>query len=393
MSTDNSAGLERFGFHPVIRAWFEAQFGTPTGVQLQAWEHIRSGAHALISSPTGSGKTLAALLPCLDDIVRDKAAAAAGTWTPGVRVLYVTPLKALNNDIRHHVVHFAEQMAGHADRLGQNAAWPGLTVGVRTGDTAQSTRASMLRKPPDVLVTTPESLYLLLTSPRARDMLRTVRSVIVDEIHDVAGDKRGMHLSLTLERLVAWCGREPQRIGVSATQKPIERIARFLGGRDDDGRPREVRIVEHFGDKRYALRVGLPEPLGRTAKSTEDAVWTPLVRRVLALIEEADARTALVFVNNRRLSERLTLRLNERAGDDFARAHHGSVAREQRLEVETLLKEGRLRCLVATSSLELGIDVGHVDLVIQIDAPGSAAAALQRIGRAGHAAGAVSRAA
>lgn len=412
-------GLESFGFHPVIRAWFERRFGAPTGVQEQAWEHIQSGAHTLIASPTGSGKTLAALLPCLDRVAHGKtsgAGQAGDVRQPGVRVLYVTPLKALNNDIRHHVVRFVDEMTQVAAELGDDTSgetaakergeseesgaaaaltarvWPGITVGVRTGDTTQSTRASMLRRPPDVLVTTPESLYLLLTSPRARDMLRTVEHVIVDEIHDVAADKRGMHLSLTLERLEWWCGRRPQRIGVSATQKPIERVARFLGGWDGD-RPREVRIVEHRGDKRYDLRVGLPEPLGGAPASADDAVWSPLVRRVLGLMETEKARTTIVFVNSRRLSERLTARLNEHAGHEFARAHHGSVAKEQRLEVETLLKEGRLRCLVATSSLELGIDVGHVDLVIQIDSPASAAAALQRIGRAGHAAGAVSRAA
>ncbi|MFC0212675.1 DEAD/DEAH box helicase [Paenibacillus chartarius] len=404
--------MDKYGFHPVIEAWFRAKFGNPTGVQDQAWEHIRAGKHTLIASPTGSGKTLAALLPCLDAIVKNKQREAepgtegAAPRGAGVRVVYVTPLKALNNDIGLHVVHFAKELEekaavqteAAAAASGQRpeheaAAWPGVTVGVRTGDTPQNTRASMLRKPPDVLVTTPESLYLLLTSPRARDMLRTVRHVIVDEIHDLAGDKRGMHLSLTLERLGEWCGCEPQRIGVSATQKPIERVARFLGGWSEAGEPRAVRIVEHRGDKRYELRVGLPAPLAGPAASADDAVWTPLVKRVLALMESEAARTTLVFVKSRTLSERLTLRLNEQAGYELARAHHGSVAREQRLEVETLLKEGRLRCLVATSSLELGIDVGHVDLVIQIDAPPSAAAALQRIGRAGHAAGAVSRAA
>ncbi|SEC70863.1 DEAD/DEAH box helicase [Paenibacillus sp. GP183] len=379
--------IQRFGFHPVLGEWFTGRFHEPTDVQIQAWTQIGESAHTLISSPTGSGKTLAALLPCLDRIAKLKISSSLAA--SGVKVLYVTPLKALNNDIHQHVFHFLEEIEelGAQSTLGaEETHWPGITVGIRTGDTSQSTRASMLRQPPDLLVTTPESLYLLLTSPRAREMLRTVEQVIVDEIHDLAADKRGMHLSITLERLAVWCARPPQRIGVSATQKPIQRVAQFLGGWEDD-RPREVAIVESLADKRYELLVTMPEPA--RPQADQEAVWTPIVERILQLME--GSTTVLVFANSRRLCERLTLRINDHVGHQIAKSHHGSVAREKRLEVERQLKAGELRCLIATSSLELGIDVGHVDLVIQIDSPLTAAAGIQRIGRAGHAVGGVSR--
>ncbi|MEW9700231.1 DEAD/DEAH box helicase [Paenibacillus sp. SI8] len=376
--------LQPYDFHPILETWFSSRFGEPTDVQKQAWRHIASGAHTLISSPTGSGKTLAALLPCMDSIAKMKITQEASE--AGVRVLVVTPLKALNNDIHDHLLHFMAEIDELATSSARTAGWPGLTVGVRTGDTTQSTRASMLRQPPDILVTTPESLYLLLTSPRARGMLKSVERIIVDEIHDLAADKRGMHLSLTLERLTAWCGRSVQRIGVSATQKPIQRVALYLGGWDGD-QPREVAIVESSADKRYELQVTMPEPA--RAGADKEAVWTPLVEKLLQLME--GSATTLLFANSRRLCERLTLRLNDHVGHEIARSHHGSVAREKRLEVERMLKAGELRCLVATSSLELGIDVGHVDLVVQIDSPFTAAAGIQRIGRAGHAVGSTSR--
>lgn len=377
-------------FHPVIESWFRSSFGRPTDVQNQAWSRIRAGLHTLIAAPTGSGKTLAALLPCLDRIIRSKE---DGDVLPGVRLLYVTPLKALNNDIHHHLFRFAAEMSGTAKEHGLD--WPGFSIGIRTGDTSQSTRASMLRQPTDLLVTTPESLYLMLTSLKGREILRTVRQVVVDEIHDLAADKRGVHLSLTLERLAAWCGGNPQRIGVSATQKPLERVACFLGGWEEDGqegperplRPRPVAIVESAMEKRFEVQVTMPD---RGVRALDrDAVWTPLVERLLQKME--GSRSVLIFVNNRRLCERLTLRLNDYTGYEMARSHHGSVSREKRLEVEGLLKSGALRCLVATSTLELGIDVGHVDLVIQVDSPKQAAAGIQRIGRAGHAVGGASR--
>ncbi|WP_459213656.1 DEAD/DEAH box helicase, partial [Paenibacillus alginolyticus] len=377
--------LDLSHFHPVLRAWFTSRFGEPTDVQKMAWKQINSGTHTLISSPTGSGKTLAALLPCLDGVIKKKQE-LEDIYTAGVRVLVVTPLKALNNDIHDHLIHFMAEIEETASSFEKETAWRGLTIGVRTGDTKQSTRASMLKQPPDLLVTTPESLYLLLTSPRAREMLKSVEQIVVDEIHDLAADKRGMHLSLTLERLNAWCGRSVQRIGVSATQKPIERVARYLGGWEAD-QPRYVAIIESKAEKQYALQVTMPEPA--RAGADQEAIWTPLVEHLLQLMEGCS--TVLIFANSRRLCERLTLRLNDHVGHEIAKSHHGSVAREKRLEVERLLKAGELRCLVATSSLELGIDVGHVDLVIQIDSPFTAAAGIQRIGRAGHAVGSVSR--
>lgn len=400
-------------FHPVIQAWFNKSFGEPTDVQKQAWSSIKRGEHTLIAAPTGSGKTLAALLPCLDRIIQ--APGSEKQEERGVKVLYVTPLKALNNDIHHHLFRFAAEMSAVARE--EQLDWRDFKIGVRTGDTAQSTRASMLRTPPDVLVTTPESLYLMLTSLKAREILRTVRQVIVDEIHDLAAGRRGVHLSLSLERLSAMCGLSPQRIGVSATQKPLERVAQFLGGwereerdnpsersgsghadraeqtpveelSDDMAMPRSVQIVESTMERRLRVEVTMPKKGGIRAKNKE-AVWTPLVERLAELME--GSRSVLVFVNNRRLCERLTLRLNDHMGYDMAQSHHGSVSRERRLQVESMLKTGELRCLVATSTLELGIDVGYVDLVIQIDSPKEAAAGIQRVGRAGHAVGGESR--
>ncbi len=381
-------------FHPALSSWFRDAFGEPTSVQQEAWASIRSGRHTLIAAPTGSGKTLAALLPCLDDAVRRKldAGAASGSMASkasnasiGVQVLYITPLKALNNDIHHHVIGFAETIDRMAAEGGE--AWPGLRAAVRTGDTTSSQRASMLRRPPEVLITTPESLFILLTSEKGRHMLRTVRQVIVDEIHDVAGDKRGAHLSLSLERLAALCPQPVQRIGVSATQKPMDRIAQFLGGWESPGEPRPVVLVESAMSKSIELTVTLPDD-GRMMRGS-DSVWLPIMDRIVQLIE--GTRSVIIFVNSRRLSERLTLRLNDHVGYEMARSHHGSVSRELRLEVERLLKSGELRVIVATSSLELGIDVGHVDLVLQLDSPLDAAAGIQRIGRAGHAVGDVSR--
>nr|WP_202887651.1 DEAD/DEAH box helicase [Cohnella zeiphila] len=435
-------------FHPVLAEWFTASFGDPTDVQTRAWPLIAAGRHTLIAAPTGSGKTLAALLPCLNRIASEPTAAA------GVRVLYVTPLKALNNDIHHHVLGFVEELHALAAAGGRN--WPGIRCAVRTGDTTSSQRSAMLKRPPDVLVTTPESLFLLLGSEKGRAMLATVRQTVVDEIHDLAGGKRGAHLALSLERLDELCGTPVQRIGVSATQKPLERVARFLGGWEEpeagsaaakpddekaegaggadsaksdgasrilteeaDGtgsgeesrsaaeaaeaeeeagrhagkphplgyRPRPVAIVESRMSKRLDVTVTMPDQ-SRPAH-TREAVWQPLLDRIVQLLD--GTRSAIVFVNSRRLCERLCLRLNDHVGYELARPHHGSVSRERRLEVERMLKAGELRCIVATSSLELGIDVGHVDLVIQIDSPTGAASGIQRFGRAGHAVGEASR--
>ncbi|RAP73456.1 DEAD/DEAH box helicase [Paenibacillus montanisoli] len=444
------------GFHRTLAGWFAHAFGEPTPVQQEAWAAIAEGRHTLIAAPTGSGKTLAALLPCLNRLAERKLAASrprGKALAPGVRILYITPLKALNNDIQHHLVGFMEDIERfESGRAGGETAvaeaesepWPGIRSAVRTGDTPSHERARMARRPPDVLVTTPESFYLLLTSDKGRGMLATVEAVIVDEIHSLAGDKRGAHLSLSLERLSALAAQPVQRIGVSATQKPLSRVARFLGGwaplgqagaaaalatglganeRSEAARagsgqsvgmlpgkggrtgeggtkaalaepdhplgyaPRPVTIVESAMVKTIEVRVTMPD-LSRPPRS-RDGVWQPIIERIMALME--GARSVLLFVNSRRICERLVLRLNEHAGGELARAHHGSLARERRLEVEHMLKAGELRCLVATSSLELGIDVGHVDLVIQLDSPKAAAAGIQRIGRAGHAVGDVSR--
>jgi ATP-dependent helicase Lhr and Lhr-like helicase len=419
---ENGAGeIIGDGFHPVINEWFQDKFGLPTEVQHEAWAAIRGGSHTLIAAPTGSGKTLAALLPCLDAIARQYDG-AAGAISSGVKVLYITPLKALNNDIHEHVIGFTEELNAAAAAL--DCEWTPIRSAVRTGDTTQSTRASMLRRPPDLLITTPESLYILLTSAKGRDILRNVRQLIVDEIHDLAASYRGSHLSVTLERLTDLCGYTPQRIGVSATQKPLDRVARFLGGWEettvkeavsdelDDAfedelgsyiaavpalagnaslslryTPRPVAIVESRMERHIELQVVVPEMTGAIAKKVD--IWQPLVYKLAELLKTG--RTTLVFVNNRRLAERLTARLNEYAGSEISRSHHGSISREKRLEVERLMKAGELPCIVATSSLELGIDVGHVDLVLQIDSPISAAAGIQRIGRAGHDVGGTSR--
>jgi ATP-dependent Lhr-like helicase len=419
-ATNMTASGERLtpelaGYHPVLARWFVRTFGEPTPVQREAWDAIRTGRHVLIAAPTGSGKTLAALLPCLDHCIRAKS---LPDHAPGVKIVYVTPLKALNNDIHHHIVEFAEAIDRMAAESGE--PWPGLRAAVRTGDTTGPQRAAMLRRPPDVLVTTPESLFILLLSEKGRRMLRTTEKVIVDEIHDLAADLRGAHLSLTLERLAELCPARIQRIGVSATQKPLKRVARFLAGWDEprealpgpadgpegarpetpDGadedeeavhpfgyRPRPVRIVESRMDRKLELTVtmaGQPKGGGKP-----ELVWKPIVERLMRLME--GARSVIIFVNSRRLAERLTLHLNDHAGYVMSMSHHGSVSRERRLEIERKLKSGELRVIVATSSLELGIDVGHVDLVIQLDSPLSAAGGIQRFGRAGHSVGGLSR--
>jgi ATP-dependent Lhr-like helicase len=369
-------------FHPVLSFWFRKKFGQATPIQEEAWASITKGDHTLIASPTGSGKTLAALLPVLDRILKGNNSCASKA--SGVKAIYITPLKALNNDIHHHIIQYVEEMAQAAAE--QGVQWPGIRIAVRTGDTTASTRASMLRNPPDLLITTPESLYILLTSQKAREMLKTTEQVIVDEIHDLAGSRRGAHLSITLERLVEWCGQSPQRIGVSATQKPLDRVARFLSGWERN-RPRPVTVVENHSDKKINLQIVMPKH--DTISADKENFWTPLIDQLMNRIN--DCATALIFVNNRRLCERLALRLNDHVGYEMARSHHGSVSREKRLEIEHLLKTGEIKWLVATSSLELGIDVGQIDLVLQIDSPKQAATGIQRIGRAGHFIDGVSR--
>jgi len=362
--------------HPLVRDWFVQRFGTPTEPQEQGWPHILAGHTTLISAPTGSGKTLAAFLACIDRLVRK---AVAGELMDRTEVLYVSPLKALGNDIQKNLeIPLGEilQMAGERGML-----MPEIRTAVRTGDTLMKDRQAMLRRPPHILVTTPESLYILLTAEKSRAILRDVETVIVDEIHAVADDKRGVHLSLSLERLEALTHRSPVRIGLSATQKPIEEVAHFLAG---NGRPDPV--IVNIGHKR-TLDLGVEVPSSELGPVASNEMWDEIYERIVQLVNEH--RSTLVFVNTRRLAERISHQLGERLGDENVAAHHGSLSRKMRLAAEKKLKDGDVKVLVATASLELGIDVGTVDLVCHISSPRSIAVALQRVGRSGHWRGAV----
>ena len=360
-------------FSPATRTWFAQTFGAPSPPQAEGWPVIARGEHALLLAPTGSGKTLAAFLWCLDRLV---AEAQAGSLADGVQVLYVSPLKALVNDVSHNLEQPLDGIRRTSRELGLGE--PSIAVGLRTGDTPPRERARLARRPPQILCTTPESLYLLLTSA-ARASLSGVRYVIVDEIHALAGNKRGVHLALTLERLeaeIARSGRKaPVRIGLSATQKPLATIASFLGGV-----ARAVTIVDAGGKK--ALDLAVDCPVEDLRQLPESSVW-PALGPYLARLVEGN-RTTLVFVNDRRSAERLCTSINDALGRPAARAHHGAMSRRAREEVEAQLKAGALPALVCTSSLELGIDVGSVDLVVQVSSPGGVARAIQRIGRAGH---------
>lgn len=403
VTTMASDALERFS--PAVRDWFRASFEAPTQAQEEGWAAISAGRHTLIHAPTGSGKTLAAFLWCLDRLACEPSPPATRQRPGHVRVLYISPLKALTYDVERNLRAPLTGIAHAARRRGDEP--PHITVASRTGDTPHEDRRELVRHPPDILITTPESLYLLLTS-QAREILRGVEHVIVDEVHAIAGTKRGAHLALSLERLERL--REsggagtasPQRIGLSATQRPLDAIARFLGGVGPD---REVAIVDAGARKALDLEVVVPvddmsaigellppeDRPGGPAISPDlsSSIWPTIHPRILELIREH--HSTIVFTNSRRLSERLAHRLNELAGEDLVRAHHGSIAREQRLEIEEELKSGRLPALVATSSLELGIDMGAVDLVIQVESPTSVARGLQRVGRAGHQVGAPSK--
>jgi len=362
--------------HPLVAEWFVRKFGTPTEPQEQGWPHILAGRTTLISAPTGSGKTLAAFLACIDRLVRK---ALAGDLTDRTEVLYVSPLKALGNDIQKNLEGPLGEILALAGERGM--LMPEIRTAVRTGDTLAHERRSMLKRPPHILVTTPESLYILLTADKSRAILRDVETVIVDEIHAVADDKRGAHLTLSLERLEALSHKPPVRIGLSATQKPIEEVAHFLTG---NGRPDPV--IVNIGHKRK-LDLGIevsPMPLGPVASNE---LWDTVYDRLVALV--AEHRSTLVFVNTRRMAERLCHELGARIGEENVAAHHGSLSRKLRLAAEKKLKEGQVRVLVATASLELGIDVGTVDLAVQINSPRSIAVALQRVGRSGHWRGAV----
>lgn len=368
-------------FHPAVANWFRRTYTAPTEPQIQAWPAIASGRHALIAAPTGSGKTLAAFLATIDALVR---LGVRGELRDETHVVYVSPLKALSNDIQKNL---DEPLAGIRRELFESGL-PDVDIRtvVRTGDTPQSERERMRRKPPHILVTTPESLYILLTSESGRKMLGNARTVIVDEIHALAPNKRGVHLSLSLERLQHLTGGRLTRVGLSATQKPIEEVARFLVGRGHSNElfeANECTIVDTGHVRHRDLALELPEAPLEAVMSTE--VWTQVYDRLAELIREH--RSTLVFVNTRRLAERAARALSERLGDDLVTSHHGSLAREQRLNAEQKLKRGELKALVATASLELGIDIGHVDLVCQLSTPRSISGLLQRVGRSGHAVG------
>jgi ATP-dependent helicase Lhr and Lhr-like helicase len=377
--------------HPVVQEWFTGKFGTPTEPQEQGWPHIAAGEPTLISAPTGSGKTLAAFLICIDKLIRK---AIEGSLAPETEVVYVSPLKALSNDVQKNL----EQPLREIQQLAMERGFlcPEVRTAVRTGDTLPAERRAMLKRPPHILVTTPESLYILLTAEKSRNNLRRVETVIVDEIHAVADDKRGAHLALTLERLDALvCGENrlspgawisgraqpPQRIGLSATQNPIELVGEFLGGR----RGHDVAIVQV--GRRRTLDLGIEVPSDELGPVASNAIWDDIYDRLAELA--CQHRSTLVFVNTRRMVERMAFALGERLGTENVAAHHGSLSRKLRLEAEHKLKNGEIRLLVATASLELGIDIGAIELVCQVNSPRAIAAAMQRVGRAGHWRGAI----
>ena len=384
-------------FHPAVARWFHEKIGEPTPAQIQGWEAIRHGQDTLIAAPTGSGKTLAAFLNALDQLLRE---GVDQDLPEEVRVVYVSPLKALSADIHKNLAEPRREIRLLAEQMGLHPAR--ITAAVRTGDTPTSERAAMLKHPPHILVTTPESLYLLLTAERSREMLRTVRTVIVDEIHAMIESRRGAHLALTLERLQHVAQRPLQRIGLSATQTPIEVVGQWLiggaarprgsgavttslGQEDSAHSPQPVQagspkktviesslrvedrpaIIDAGHQRELDIALELPGSPLEAVMSGE--VWVELYERMTTLVNQH--RTTLIFVNTRRLAERLARQLAERLGEDAVTAHHGSLAREKRLDAEERLKTGKLKALVATASLELGIDIGHVDLVCQIASP------------------------
>jgi ATP-dependent helicase Lhr and Lhr-like helicase len=379
--------MHSFQFHPAVARWFEQTFGSPTEPQTRGWPAIQSGRHALISAPTGSGKTLAAFLASLDALFRQ---GADGHLPDETQVVYVSPLKALSNDIRKNL---QEPLSGIRAMLSEaNGCLPSHSHGmagnidvraeVRTGDTTAAQRQALIKRPPHILVTTPESLYLLLTSESGRGMLRTARTLILDEIHAIVDDRRGAHLALSVERLAALVQGSLQRIGLSATQKPIEEVARFLVGAravDKAGNP-DCEIIDIGHRRELDLAIEIPKSPLEAVMSNE--VWEEVYSRLAELIQAH--RTTLVFVNTRRMAERVTHHLSEILGGDAVTSHHGSLSAKLRLEAEDRLKRGELKALVATASLELGIDIGSVDLVCQLGTTRSIATLLQRVGRAEH---------
>ena len=371
--------LSKTLFHPSVTAWFEEHFKAPTPAQTEAWPLIKAGRNVLIAAPTGSGKTLAAFMAAIDDLIRQ---GIEGGLKDETQILYVSPLKALSNDIQ---LNLEAPIAGIRQKL-RELELPDVEIRtwVRTGDTSPGERQRMVRRPPPIVVTTPESLYVLLGSQTGRRMLATTQTVIVDEIHAMAPNKRGSHLALSLERLASICGNPPLRIGLSATQKPIQDVARFLVGAAASGKERpDCAIVDSGHRRERELALEIPASPLEAVMSAE--VWEQVYRRLAGLIEQH--RTTLIFVNTRRMAERVTRKLSELLGETNVAAHHGSLAKDQRLDAEKRLKNGNLKALVATASLELGIDIGDVDLVCQLGSPRSIASFLQRVGRSGHAVG------
>ena len=372
------------GFHPIIQSWFRDKFGEPTEPQVRGWPAIRQGRNTLIAAPTGSGKTLAAFLACIDSFFRR---AVQGKLQEETEVVYVSPLKALSNDIQRNLQAPLAEIQEQAISAGLLV--PQIRTAVRTGDTDAKHRQAMLKRPPHILVTTPESLYLLLTSPRGREMLRPVKTVIVDEIHALARDKRGSHLSLTLERLNALCETPPVRIGLSATQRPIEEIAQFLVGSPPAAEslqlPPACEIIDVGHLRQLDLALNVPPSELNAVCSHEQ--WEEVYARLVEQIQSH--RSTLVFVNTRRLAERVAHRLTELLGEEAVASHHGSLSRAIRQSAEERLKNGQLKAIVATASLEMGIDIGYIDLVCQIGSPRSISTFLQRVGRAGHCLGAI----
>ncbi|TWU11657.1 putative ATP-dependent helicase Lhr [Symmachiella macrocystis] len=366
-------------FHPLIQQWFRSRFAAPTEPQQRGWPFIADGQHTLIAAPTGSGKTLTAFLAAIDRLLK---LALAGELEQRMYVVYVSPLRALSNDMHRNLEDPLNEIMALATENGIDV--PPIRVGLRTGDTKSSQRAALVRKPPHILVTTPESLYLMLTAEKSREKLKAVETVIVDEIHALVRDKRGSHLSLTLERLQSWCERPFQRVGLSATQRPIEYTARFLVGFHGPNAgqlPCEIIDVGHQRELDLAIEVP-PSELGAVCMHEQ---WAEVNERIAELIN--NHRSTLIFVNTRRMAERITHLLTKLMGEDAVSSHHGSLAAKFRLETEQRLKEGKLKAVVATASLELGIDIGYIDLVIQIGSPRSIATFLQRVGRSGHSLG------